>query len=476
MGFAVSKQRLFLAGVLAGILSMGVVQAQEGLALEDVLETVLEQDSSGLEQVLIADPLDSEPLGDRQLVVVVHGIADEFLDVPDEPHNAWMGFRAALGLHAVNPAAFAKKKIFYYQYRPDKPYDQLGADFAGLIQDEYPGKSVLVVAHSAGALLARHASRYLEIEAVIGIAPAHGGAQGASLMLANDGLFDRIGEEHRATMEAARQRFGVSDEVIRSLAWENKDGAISSADQANLGIPVAQDLPPITYRHFDYYGILENFHSSIFNVFTGDAAEAEQEQREWEALKAYSDVWALNDGILAPYDAVPGPVDGEGGCGEVQFFKGLRHREVLFAPILLRNAVNRIDQVIAGNFPDCPSFDPPADEPDDADDVVTVIDTQDDEPDDEPIEETKKVTKKKKVKKKGTSAVNNGTVKGDMVVVGKGGTYMKDVEVNVTIQGGDEDLDEGDLEDVAGLNSWIRELVHDTTGAVREAAAEADED
>lgn len=322
----------------------------QGLALEDFVGEVGEAFQSdqgpiaqGANWVLLDSPTDREPeLGERGLVVVIHGFGNDYLELSEGIHPTWAGLRFALGASGLADGdLFEDRKIVYYQYLPTRPFDVLGSELAAVLQENFPGAAPVLVAHSAGALLARHASRHLSVKAVVGIAPADHGAQAASFMAASEDLTGLIGAEHAATIAAARERFEVSDEVLASLAWDNSDGVLKEEDAATYGIPVG-DYPAMNYARFAHYGVVERFRPDVIQLINDGFEEGavERDAAEFAALASYDEAWTGNDGVLAP-------AEGSGEDTEtLRYYADVRHAEMLFNPLVLQAVVRDIDAAL----------------------------------------------------------------------------------------------------------------------------------
>ena len=435
----------------------------QGLALEDIVDNVQEAFASdretiaeGANWVLLDSPADTDPeLDDRDLVVVVHGFGNDYLELSENIHPTWAGLRFALGAEMITgDDYFDDRKIVYYQYLPTRSFDELGAEFASVIQDNFPGASPIVVAHSAGALLARHASRHLSLKAVIGIAPADHGVQAASFMAATQDLSDLLGEDHAATIEAARDRFEVSDEVLTSLAWDNSDGVLKEEDASTYGIPVGE-YPEMNYNRYAHYGVVERFRPDVIQLINDgfEDGAVERDAAEFAALASYDEAWTGNDGVLAPSE----------GAGEdtetLRYYDDVRHAEMLFNPAVLQAVVEDINSAI-GLEPSEPTSDDEDeedeswmgadgdDESDDEEDAeVAEVSTEDEEDESDDEDDDREMRRKKRRKKRRRNGVNVGTNNG-VIQNGDTNIYIESMKViGDRAEPSDDDSDDSDDSD-----------------------------
>lgn len=278
------------------------------------------------------------PLGDRVPVLFVHGLLADDLVLRTKVHPAFSVLWGYLGnAQATGKEAFKDLMPVLYNYTPTKPYRQLGAEFAARVKERWPDRTIVVVAHSAGALLTRWASTALSIGAVIGIAPAHGGSPGASIIFANEKIMTegRITKEHYETFQETRAGMGLPEEVTRSVTWDNADKVITEKEEKEYGVVVQHDLPPFSYPRLDHYGLLEHFvapFGGIDFLSEKDKRGKDLRQREWEAIGAYSELWKINDGIVVPYPETK--ADEEYPVWR-KYWKGIGHRELFIEKQIL---------------------------------------------------------------------------------------------------------------------------------------------
>lgn len=472
--------------------------AAQGLALEDIVDGVQEAFDSdqgpiaqGANWVLVDSPADTEPeLEGRDLVVVVHGFGNDYLELDEGIHPTWAGLRFALGATVLTgDDLFENKKIVYYQYLPTRPYDELGAEFAAVISQNYPDAAPIIVAHSAGALLARHAAQSLPVKAVIGIAPADHGTQAASFMVASEDLSDLLGEDHASTIVAARDRFEVSDEVLESLAWDNTDGVLEAEDASEYGIPVGE-YPAMDYTRFAHYGIVEDFRPDVIQLINDgfEDGAVERDAAEFAALASYDEAWMANDGAVAPAEGPGEDTD------RLRYYDDVRHAEMLFNPAVLQAVVHDIDEALSLAPSEPEEDDDEGDEGDDDDatcededgswmsgcDDESDPDDKDESDDDddtasEDDDEEEKPRKKKRRRR--SNSVNVGTNNGVIQSSGDGGTnvYIESMEVIGKPGKGDEDEDDAFDAIEPGVGQALLRAIGDKVNEKLESDSDEDE-
>ncbi len=275
---------------------------------------------------------DPRPLGTRIPVVFVHGLMQDDLVLEDKIHVVFSVLRGrfeAAVARELDP--FETVMPVYYRYRPDRPYRELGEQFAARMNERFPGRTLILVVHSAGALVARWAGPSLDIAAVVGMAPAHGGSPGASMIFASHKIVEdgKVAEEHFQTYAETRSAMAkLSEPVLRSVAWDGVDGAISDSDVTDYGVARQEKLPDFRYARLDHYGILEHFvpaFGALDFVAEKGRGGKDQRQREWESLGAWSGAWKASDGVVVPYPE--GPWDGDFPSLRIDH-KGIGHREI----------------------------------------------------------------------------------------------------------------------------------------------------
>ena len=173
-------------------------------------------------------------LGDRIPLIFVHGFrAEDAKKIKDDVHITFSFFRNHLVKRVKRgDAPFEVLAPYHYVYSPNKPYPLLGVDFAERMNKKFPGRALILVTHSAGALVARYAKK-ANIDSVISLSPAHGGSPGASIMWGNKTVLEsgRLGKEGYETIVETLKTMGVKDSIAKSLAWDNADQVISKKDQ-----------------------------------------------------------------------------------------------------------------------------------------------------------------------------------------------------------------------------------------------------
>jgi hypothetical protein len=198
---------------------------------------------------LTADPLDAEPLGDRDPVVLVHGMSNTDLTAGDhdpgkiaifDPLRADPGYRALM----------ARAKFYRYEYPTYRSTRENGEALAGLIERTV-GEAALargrlvLVGHSMGGLVVRHAMATRDlgrhVRLAVTVATPHHGSGGASLVYANAKIAERIGV-FWAVVARFAAAYSPDTPGQRDVAWDNLDGAIPAADAARYGLYVNEPL------------------------------------------------------------------------------------------------------------------------------------------------------------------------------------------------------------------------------------------
>jgi hypothetical protein len=336
--------------LLAALLVVGAAQAQDAEAKEDhyFLQDPADVDDAGR----LREP------GDRIPVVFVHGFLKDDLELERKIHIVF-SFLHGRFVKKVNRGQDPFELVFplHYRYRPDDHYRELGRKFAARFKERFGEVPCILVVHSAGAMIGRWAADAgLLVLAMVGLAPAHGGSPGASLMYSNRKLLkeERVGEDHMDVVEQTLKEIGVPDPAARSLAWDNTDGAISKADAAKYGIEIQPKLPDFRYDRFDHFGILEHFVAPFAGFdFMGTAKKRKKSDREleWEVLGQFSQKWKNSDGVVVPYPR--SPADGETKVW-LRTYKGIGHREIFFDKDVLETAWGQVEGTAAHLLADGP--------------------------------------------------------------------------------------------------------------------------
>lgn len=271
---------------------------------------------------------------ERLAVVFVHGLDTMFLEGKTwSPYQLasdlpWKLFASAiLGRQVMLRNPTRKVEYFYWGYRPTAPFPVLAEDLAFAVREVLGDRPLVLVTHSAGALLPRfaHGEGLLpSLRAVIGIAATHGGVQGASFILADESIErkfledparfgppPRDGGPHRLmrTIRETRSIFlrtptnandgkpKISREVMASVVWGNEDGAFSEEDRRRFEIPV-QALPPIRYPRFDHLAVLDPKEEDVSEGLDGRELpyRCQDLYRRWAP-----EHWRENDSTTTPY-------------------------------------------------------------------------------------------------------------------------------------------------------------------------------
>lgn len=321
----------------------------------------------------IQDPADVgpdgalRPPGDRLPVVFVHGFMKDDLQLERKIHIVF-SFLHGRFVKKVNRGEDPFEYVYpvHYRYRPDGHYRDLGKQFAERYKERFGEVPCILFVHSAGAMIGRWAADAgLLVLAMVGLAPAHGGSPGASLMYANRKLLTdgRVEEPHMEVVEKTLKEIGVPDPAARSLAWDNADGAIAPGDAKKYAVEIQPRLPDFRFDRFDHYGVLKHFVAPFAGFdFMGNSKARKKSDREleWEVLGQYSEKWKQSDGVVVPYP--PGPWDGDTQVWR-RTYKGIGHREIFFDPEVLDVAWGQVQATAAHLLADGPSpfeAEPPA--------------------------------------------------------------------------------------------------------------------
>jgi pimeloyl-ACP methyl ester carboxylesterase len=207
--------------------------------------------SNAIERVmaplLMEDPLDTAPLGERRPLIYVHGKDNH--DLTDDHHHdskitIWRGIRN----HPDYASLLKIYKPYLYQYPTYRSTRDNGGDLVRLVEERLgaqgPGR-IVVIGHSMGGLVLRQAMSQRGFGEKVGLAitssSPHHGTIAASLVYANGRVGERIGPFWTLVL-----RYGASGEPdtpgLRDLAWDNFDGGITSADELRYGLPVNREL------------------------------------------------------------------------------------------------------------------------------------------------------------------------------------------------------------------------------------------
>lgn len=304
------------------------------------------------------------PLDGRVPVIFVHGFRSEDLKLKNDVHITFSFLRNFLVKRVkkgLDP--FAYLAPFHYVYRPGAPYPELGRAFGSRMRAKFGDQKVLLVTHSAGALIARYAQD-LSIEAVISMAPAHGGSPGASIMWGKESLQEsgRLDQEGMQTLKETLRTMGVEAPISKSLAWDNADQVITSEDQEKHGVYVHPEHPPFRYHRYDHYGRLSRFVAPFAALSFVDNAEQKEKsmrEREWEVLGKFSPRWAKSDGVVVPY---PRGTWDAGHEAWIKTYRGVGHRDIFIERKVLEEVWSQAEALgrrVLGKWPeDEPLADP----------------------------------------------------------------------------------------------------------------------
>lgn len=197
---------------------------------------------------LLEDPLDTAPLGDRKPVVLIHGLSSKDLSGEHDPEklNIWNTLRGTEDYTKL----FARYKFYLYRYPTFRHVKENGESLVALLEQHVGTtalreRRVILIGHSMGGLVMRWAlnhqgfGQYVS-HAITGATPHHG-AGGASLIYANWRIAEKVGL-FWATVIRFAKCFQPDSPGLRSLAWDNFDGAIPGDEAARYGLLVNTEL------------------------------------------------------------------------------------------------------------------------------------------------------------------------------------------------------------------------------------------
>lgn len=219
---------------------------QEGA--EYLLVSYAESEEWKIAPELLEDPLDPAPLGDRKPVVLIHGLSSKDLSGEHDPAklNIWNTLRGQEDYASL----FPRYKFYLYRYPTFRHVKENGVSLVQLLE-QHVGvtalreRRVILIGHSMGGLVMRWAlnhqgfGQYVS-HAITGATPHHG-AGGASLIYANWRIREKVGL-FWATVIRFAKCFQPDSPGLRSLAWDNFDGAIPPGEASRYGLLVNHEL------------------------------------------------------------------------------------------------------------------------------------------------------------------------------------------------------------------------------------------
>lgn len=371
--FGLSAAPVLSAG-LDALSSLSPAEA-ESLTPEDPIEV------SGPGGHLTAHPSEGigeeeRPLEGRVAVVLVHGYGKLYQRLPGVAGAlTWTGFVGALEQsQAEGLSATEDLKLFYYNYRPVKPFPELAAEFADqlverLLTGPDAARKVILVAHSAGTLMSRYAAADPRIQprvaGIFTLAGIHRGSVQASLVTAR-GLEERpgltpgdlelleelrgeLGVDPRITHPDPAERLPCEDDptcaVLESIAYDNFDGSITPEDQSRYGMMVNQTLAafnesdPNLDRIYAYHAFITDLGTELERrpllgrIFGSRNAEPRQEvptqsETERRLLEAIHPGWSTADPLVTWESGIFEDSTTE-LAGQVRF-ENINHRDILW--------------------------------------------------------------------------------------------------------------------------------------------------
>ncbi|MBI3893150.1 MAG: hypothetical protein HY303_16650 [Candidatus Wallbacteria bacterium] len=195
-------------------------------------------------------PEDPAPLGGRHPVILIHGIESRENPEGDVEQGGkvktWDKLRASPRYAALRQRC----KFYIYLYPTYRSVAQNGTDLVQLVEEKIglahlPSSSVLIVAHSMGGLVSRHAMRTAgfgeKVRTLVTLATPHHGTPASSILYANWGLHKKIGWFWTLLLKGSRAVGYPDTPGLRSLWWDNLDGGIPQLDQREYAVAVSAE-------------------------------------------------------------------------------------------------------------------------------------------------------------------------------------------------------------------------------------------
>jgi hypothetical protein len=192
--------------------------------------------------VLVEDPKDTAPLGNRKMLVLVHGLDSGDLH-PSASSDAqkttvWDGLRSGPELAKVQ----ANSKVYIYKYPTYRTTRENGQTLAQLIKQAQPNLNdgqLVLLAHSMGAQVIRYCAAASGMPAKTSLmatfAGAHHGSIMASLLLTNNRIRHKVGLGWWIVLRAAAL-FVPETPGLRSLCYDNYDRSVTAREVADYAI------------------------------------------------------------------------------------------------------------------------------------------------------------------------------------------------------------------------------------------------
>jgi hypothetical protein len=287
--------------------------------------------------------------GERIPVFLIHGFMKDDLKHERRIHTVF-SFLHNIWVKQVNRKKDPFEGVFpvHYRYRPDRSYKEIGEDFAHNVKETFGEVPCIILAHSAGAMVARYAGAAgLPIVAVVGLSPAHGGSPGASMMYANRKILEdgRVNADQFRVIQKTLREIGVPDICARDLAWDNVDGGFTKDEIARYGLVVSGPHPPFAYDRYDHYGFLDRYVAPFagFDFLSNSKGKKKTDRElEWEMMGRFNKVWAHSDGVVIPYPKTK--ADGDHKV-VVHLTKGIGHREMFIDREVLELAWSEVQSI-----------------------------------------------------------------------------------------------------------------------------------
>jgi len=218
-------------------------------AREDIYSVVELADSQEwkLQPVLIPDPQDTAPRGERGMLVLVHGLDHDNQNTTEHESGkitVWDGLRTT----NLRERVAQSYKIYMYEYPTYRTTRENGDRLAQMIQQaepNLPDRQLAICAHSMGAQVSRYAAAAPALRAKIGLIATFAGVNHgtilASMLLANWHIMERVGPAWWVVLKGAGL-FEPDTPGLRCLQYDDFDGAVTAEERQRFAIPINDEL------------------------------------------------------------------------------------------------------------------------------------------------------------------------------------------------------------------------------------------